>query len=161
MDNNTIDSLKEALKFSPDNIPLRLHLAQTLLSANRDAEAETEFQQILAREGNNEKAKFGLATIFYNRGEYSTCNVILEELIHGDTTDIGLLILYTRALLKENEIGHAMEIYQRVLAIIPDFTDDELDVIISALYELQVNHEENDEHFLSLQNLINKIQNVL
>ena len=41
------------------------------------------------------------------------------------------------------------------------FTDDELDVIISSLYELQGNHEENDEHFTSLQNLINKIQNVL
>ena len=41
------------------------------------------------------------------------------------------------------------------------FTDDELDVIISVLYELQGNHEENDEHFLRLQNLINKIQNVL
>lgn len=41
------------------------------------------------------------------------------------------------------------------------FTNDELDVIISGLYELQENHEENDEHFLSLQNLINKIQNVL
>ena len=40
------------------------------------------------------------------------------------------------------------------------FTDDELDVIISGLYELQGNHEENDKHFLSLQNLINKIQNV-
>ena len=27
------------------------------------------------------------------------------------------------------------------------FTDDELDVILSGLYELQGNHEENDEHF--------------
>ena len=41
------------------------------------------------------------------------------------------------------------------------FTNDELDVISSGLHELQGNHEENDEHFLSLQNLINKIQNVL
>jgi len=41
------------------------------------------------------------------------------------------------------------------------FTNDELDVILSGLYELQENHEKNDEHFLSLQNLINKIQNVL
>ena len=41
------------------------------------------------------------------------------------------------------------------------FTDDERDVIISGLYELQENHEKNDEHFLNIQNLINKIQNVL
>ncbi|MGB0525362.1 MAG: tetratricopeptide repeat protein, partial [Flammeovirgaceae bacterium] len=120
MDNNTIDSLKEALKFSPDNIPLRLHLAQTLLGLNRIEEAEKEFQHILTIEHNNEKAKFGLATVFYQKGEYSTCNVILEELIHSDTTDIGLLVLYTRALLKENAISQAIELYQRVLAIIPD-----------------------------------------
>lgn len=147
MDNNTIESLREALKFSPDNIPLRLHLAQTLLSLSKFDEAETEFQQILAQE-NNEKAKFGLATIYYNRGEYSTCNVILEELIKSDTTDVGILVLYTRALLKENEISQAIEAYQRVLAIIPNFEDDELDAQLRVKGAPQEEAEELDTRFV-------------
>jgi transitional endoplasmic reticulum ATPase len=43
MNDNTIDSLREALKHSPDNTPLRQLLADTLLTLNRLDEAETEF----------------------------------------------------------------------------------------------------------------------
>ena len=42
MNDNTIDSLREALKHSPDNTPLRLLLADTLLNLNRLEEAEKE-----------------------------------------------------------------------------------------------------------------------
>ena len=35
MNENTIDSLREALKHSPNNTPLRLLLAETLLGLNR------------------------------------------------------------------------------------------------------------------------------
>jgi len=47
MNDTTIDSLREALKHSPDNIPLRLLLAENLLNLNRLEEAEQEFSHIL------------------------------------------------------------------------------------------------------------------
>ena len=75
-DNNSINSLKEALKFSPNNVPLKQHLAETLLRANRLDEAEIEYSELL-RISSDPKSKAGLAKTFFLKGEYSKCNVIL------------------------------------------------------------------------------------
>lgn len=63
MNDSTIDSLREALKHSPDNTPLRLLLADTLLNLNRLEEAEKEYSTLL-KISNDHKAKIGLATVF-------------------------------------------------------------------------------------------------
>ena len=99
MNENTIQGLKEALRHSPDNVPLRLLLAETLFSLNRLAEAETEFTTIL-KISDDSKAKLGLARIYFQNGSYSACNVVLEELIDGGNAEPGILILYAKALLK-------------------------------------------------------------
>ena len=41
------------------------------------------------------------------------------------------------------------------------FTNSELDTILAALYELQGNHELNDDPFLDIQKLINRIEHTL
>ena len=43
MSQSSIDSLKEALKFSPDNLPLKLHLAETYLNLGHHSEAEQQY----------------------------------------------------------------------------------------------------------------------
>ncbi len=126
MNENTIDSLREALKHSPNNNPLRLLLADTLLSLNRLEEAEVEYTQVL-KATNDTKARIGLATVFYRKGNYSTCNVILEELIETGRQNIEALTLYAKALLKENEVGRAIDTYKKVLSIDPNYFDEELD----------------------------------
>ncbi|MFZ5480888.1 MAG: AAA family ATPase [Myxococcota bacterium] len=57
-------ALREALAFSPDNVPLRLHLARTLLDADRAAEALAEFREVLAR-GENLDARLGAGAAAY------------------------------------------------------------------------------------------------
>jgi transitional endoplasmic reticulum ATPase len=126
MDENTINNLREALKLSPNNVPLKLHLADMLFQLNRTAEAEKEFQEILAIE-NNQKAKIGLAKIYFHKGEYSTCNVILEEVIRPGFTDVEVLAMHTKALLRENLFSEAVEVYKTVLFFDPNFRDEELD----------------------------------
>ena len=126
MENNTIDNLKEALEFSPENIPLRLHLAETLLLCSRYEESEIEFQKVLSFK-NSTKAKFGLSKIFFAREEYSKCNVVLEELIENGEVDFDILLLNVRSLLKENSIREAIEVYKEVMEINPNFYDEELD----------------------------------
>jgi transitional endoplasmic reticulum ATPase len=126
MNDNTIDSLKEALKHSPDNTPLRLLLADTLLAQNRLEEAEEEYTLIL-RKASDIKARTGLAKVFFKKGNYSACNVILEEIIESGKQDLDTLMLYAKGLLKENAIGKAMETYQKVLTIDPNYFDEELD----------------------------------
>lgn len=126
MNNNTIESLREALKHSPDNYPLRLLLADTLLTMNRFEEAEQEYTIVL-KKTNNIKAKIGLAKVFFNKGNFSACNVILEEIIDANQDDIDVLVLYAKALLKENAIQKAIATYQKVLGLNPNFHDEELD----------------------------------
>lgn len=126
MDDSAINNLREALKFSPDNIPLKLHLADMLLKASRFDEAITEFSELLSL-SSDIRAKTGLAKSFFLKGEYAKCNVILEDLISSGTEDFDVLILHVRALLREKSIPSAISVYKKVLQMNPSFQDEELD----------------------------------
>lgn len=125
MDDQMIDSLRQALAVSPDNVPLKLHLAQVLHQANRLEEAEKEYTELL-RLTRDDKPKIGLARIFFAQGAYSKCNVILEQLL-SESSDLEYLLLHSRALLRENRIADAMQVYEQVLQLEPNFQDEELD----------------------------------
>ena len=77
----TIQALREALRISPDNLPLRQHLAETLLGLGRLEEAEQEYRHALAAESDNDALKVGLANVFYQQGKNSQALVIVETLI--------------------------------------------------------------------------------
>jgi SpoVK/Ycf46/Vps4 family AAA+-type ATPase len=57
MSDALIDSLTAAVTAAPDDLPLRLHLAELLVSAGRGAEAIAHAAQVLAREPGNETAQ--------------------------------------------------------------------------------------------------------
>lgn len=126
MDDNTIKNLREALQFSPKNIPLKQHFAEILLNSNRLAEAQVEYEELL-RLSPDAKSKTGLAKVFFLKGEFSKCNVILEELIDNGLEDFDMLILHTRSLLGEKSIAHAILVYKKALMINPAFQDEQLD----------------------------------
>jgi transitional endoplasmic reticulum ATPase len=126
MTESTINSLREALKHSPENTPLRLLLADNLLNLGRIEEAEIEYTLILKAK-DDLKAKTGLAKVFFRKGNFSACNVILEQIIEEGRQDLEILVLYAKGLLKENAIAKAIEVYQRVLKTDPGFVDEELD----------------------------------
>lgn len=126
MNNQTIEDLKEALRFSPDNALLRLLLADNLSASNRLEEAEVEYVALLKTSG-EVKIKVGLATVFFKKGNYSACNVILEEVIGSGSKDLNIFTLYTKALLKEGAIEKAIETYKRALDIDSSYFDQELD----------------------------------
>jgi transitional endoplasmic reticulum ATPase len=126
MSEQTIKSLQEALKHSPENTPLRMLLADTFLSLNRWDEAELEYTTILKRIRSRD-ASMGLARVYYAKGSYSACNVILEEIIESGGVDIDVYLLHAKALLKENSFARAMEVYQQALDLDPELEDAELD----------------------------------
>jgi AAA+ superfamily predicted ATPase len=104
-----IKSLQEALEFSPDNIPLRLH----------------QFSEVLRRSYGNGKAKLGLAEAYFNLQKYSAAIIIYEELYPNLSLDG--MVLYVKCLIKEQSLQQAVEVYQRVVALNPDFRDEEID----------------------------------
>ena len=76
------DPLREAMRLSPDNLPLRLLLARTLLDTGRADEAEVEYRVALdqAADGQDAAAKLGLARAFVAGGKTSPALVVAEEL---------------------------------------------------------------------------------
>ncbi|WP_116126064.1 ATP-binding protein [Lewinella sp. IMCC34183] len=129
MNEQTIASLREALTHSPGNTPLRLLLADTLLALQRLDEAETEYG-LAARQSAGPEARIGLATVFFRRGNYSACNVILEELIDRGQPDPAVLVLHARALFREGSTDRALEQYQRAVFLEPSLEDEELDGVL-------------------------------
>ena len=149
MDQSNIDNLREALKFSPENVPLRLHLAETLCAMSQFEEAEKEYLQVLKIK-DSEKAKLGLAHVFFQQAEYAKCNVLLEEMMDRERPAIDVMILYAKALLRENKIGEAVQIYEKVNILAPHFKDEELDAKLKVSH-LGQDHEEKDLDFLDEQ----------
>jgi transitional endoplasmic reticulum ATPase len=151
MDDNSINNLREALKVSPNNIPLKQHLAEMLLKSNRLDEAETEYAELVKISGDI-KSKLGLANTFYLKSAFSKCNVILETMIDEDCKDIDVMILYTRALMKERAISKAIDMYKKVLKADPTFQDDELDKQLRLSTVTKDDDEEeissNDNYFI-------------
>lgn len=120
-----IKSLLEALSVSPENIPLRLHVAELLLKENLYSEAAEHYQAVLEKSYGNEKAQLGLAACYFANGKFSAAAIIYEELqpklLHEDK------VRYIKCLVKEGELAQAVELYQQVLALNPGFADEELD----------------------------------
>jgi transitional endoplasmic reticulum ATPase len=127
MNEETINNLREALNFSPENIPLRLHLADSLLILNKLEEAEKEYKHVLGLSPDNNKGKTGLVNIYYNQRNYSTAMVIMEDLLQSSPQSPENFLLYAKLLLKENSVAQSMEYYKKALAINPSLTDEELD----------------------------------
>lgn len=127
MSEESIQSLREALSFSPDNIPLRIHLADTLFNLGRIEEAEKEFKHVLSLSANNSKAKIGLASVYLKLGNYSAGIVVLEDLVKSQNPQAEVLFLNAKLLYKENSISEAIHYYKMALAINPGLTDEELD----------------------------------
>jgi SpoVK/Ycf46/Vps4 family AAA+-type ATPase len=147
MEDDTINSLREALNFSPDNIPLRLHLASALLKADRLDEASKEYKEVL-KTSSNKDAKKGLAKIAYEQKDFSLCNVILEELLTPNTEDISLLILHAKALIKEGNASDAVDVYKRVKVLNPEYSDAELDSSLTVRNAEEIAFSDEDEEEL-------------
>lgn len=116
-------SLREAIRISPDNIPLRLHLAESLLARGELAEAETEFKHALARSPQHTGLKLGLARAFFQAGKDSAALVIVEDLLKERDTAAGVYLLHARLLLRVGDVPRAVAQYKQVLELEPELAD--------------------------------------
>ncbi|MCY3024382.1 MAG: AAA family ATPase [Planctomycetota bacterium] len=123
---DTIRALREALRLSPDNMPLRLHLAESLLGMGRGSEAEAEFKEALARQHGNAAAKLGLARAFYQQGKNSQALVLIEDMLKAPDTPARAYILHARLVFRAGDVARAVRQYKRGLDLDPECGDPEL-----------------------------------
>lgn len=125
MSEDMLQPLRDALAFSPENLPLRLHLADSLLKYGRGEEAEQEYKDALARNPRNSRVKLGLARAYHQQGKHSAALVIVEDLIKDDETP-GAYILYARLLAQRGEIERAVRVYKQGIELDATVADGEL-----------------------------------
>ena len=148
MESERIKNLREALQFSPGNIPLVMHLASELMNEGNEAAALIEYKKILDIDSNNIGSKFGMAKAHYGLGNYSTSAVILEELCSNSAV-IEHFVLLAKVNLKENSLAEAQAAYQKVLEIDTSYSDEELDEKLRRQETSQEKDFEDEEYVLS------------
>ena len=127
MNSNQLNVLLEALSFSPDNIPLRNHIAELLYQQQNFSEAEAHYKIVLQAQPDNQTAKFHLADCFYGLKKASSAIIILEELLDAGYKSAEIMRLYSKCLLEDGAIKQAKEAYQEALLIDPAAVDDTLE----------------------------------
>jgi AAA+ superfamily predicted ATPase len=117
------ETLREAIRHSPNNVPLRQHLAESLLAAGQTDEAEAEFRQALALSPENAALKVGLARCYFQLNKDSHALVILEDLVDGRDARADALLLYARLLFRRGEVSSAVSRYKAAVDADPDAAD--------------------------------------
>jgi SpoVK/Ycf46/Vps4 family AAA+-type ATPase len=119
MSEQAIQALREALRVSPDNLPLRRHLADSLMSLGRYAEAEQEYRQALTVDANDQTLKIGLARAFYQQEKNSQALVVVEALLKQPDTPAQAYVLHAQLLLRAGEVERAVRQYREALDLDP------------------------------------------
>ena len=118
-----IQSLREAVKLSPRNLPLRQALADALLSAGFSTEAVVEYKAALALSPDHPPLKFGLARSFHADGKTSHALVVLEDLVKSPQAPPRAFVFYARLLAGAGEVEQAVEQYKRGVEKDPSAAD--------------------------------------
>ncbi len=122
-----VKSLREALKTSPENTPLRRCLAEALAGLGRLDEAESEFRRALAHDPNDNLVRIGLADVFFREGEDSKALVIIESLLRENPTPARAYVLHSRILLKAGDVEQAVRQYRRGVEEDPEAADKDVE----------------------------------
>ena len=109
MASDPLAALREALRLSPNNIPLRQHLADSLLQSGRADEAETEYREALALAPNSASLKLGLARAYFRLGKNSHALVIAEDLVKSSGAPAAAFVLHARLLAGIGEVQQAIQ----------------------------------------------------
>src|SRR5437899_2276251 len=112
---DALQALREALRLSPNNIALRQHLAETLLTHGRPDEAEKEFREGLGLAPNSLALKLGLARSFYQQNKQSHALAVIEDVVKTPSAPARAFLLHARLLAGIGEIAQAVSQYRHAV----------------------------------------------
>ena len=121
-----IQNLVDALNLSPDNVPLRLQVANLMMNEKMYAEAADQLSEVLKRSYGHTSAQQQLAECFYHLGKYSAAIITYEQL-DFEQLPVQSAAFFIRSLIKEHSIEQAIELYKHLLLQHPQFSDEEID----------------------------------
>ena len=126
MSEDPIAPLKAALAVSPNNAPLRKHLAETLVSLGRYVEAVDEYRQLLEQSPGDLSLQLALADTYFQAEKLSEAAVILESLVDRRDPPASASLLSSRLALREGRVDDAVAHYKQAIDTDPATADEEL-----------------------------------
>jgi transitional endoplasmic reticulum ATPase len=126
VDDPGLAALREAARLSPDNLPLRRHLAEQLLTKGYLAEAEAEFRAALVLAPKNPDIIAGLAEAFVRQSMHGEALSALDPLLAEGTPAPRVAVLAARALLGEGDTARASRYYHEAVSRDPSVADPDL-----------------------------------
>ncbi len=127
MEFDEIKQLQEAVKGSPDNVPLRKLLCNAFMKQKRYQDAEIEYKDALKIAPNDIQLKVGLANAFHGQDKTSLGLVIIEEIINLPTPPAGGWLVYAKLLLKAGQAREAKEAYDNAIMLNDNLRDSFLE----------------------------------
>jgi AAA+ superfamily predicted ATPase len=126
MPDATLQPLLDALKFSPDNLPLRLHVGSLLRQAGQHQPAEELYRDGLRHYPTDSRLQLGLAEAYLALGKTSATFVVVEELL-AQHDDLGPAhLLHARLLHATQQPEAAREAYSQALRLDASLADPAL-----------------------------------
>jgi transitional endoplasmic reticulum ATPase len=125
-ESEALAALREAVRLTPNNTPLRQHFAETLLLHGMAAEAEKEFREGVSLAPNSLPLKLGLARAFLAQNKNSHALALIEDIVKQKNAPARAFILHARLLLGIGESRQAVEEYRRGIEIDPKAADASL-----------------------------------
>ena len=122
-----LNDLREAIKASPQNVPLRKLYANALLKNSQFLEAEIEFKEALKMAPNDLTLKIGLAESFCEQEKTSLGLVIIEEITSHSAPPPRAWLVYAKLLLQSGNPHDAKDAYEKAILLKPDFKDNFLE----------------------------------
>jgi transitional endoplasmic reticulum ATPase len=124
------EPLRHALTFSPDNRPLRHHLASTLMSLGRFGEAELEYRELLRLEPDAVDVKVELANAYFQQEKNSPALVVVEDLLkHHDSLPRAIL-LHAKLLYRAGDVDRAVRQYKSAISEDPEVVDPAFEAML-------------------------------
>ncbi|MEM6721453.1 MAG: AAA family ATPase [Bacteroidota bacterium] len=124
-----LESLLEALQFSPNNIPLKLQIAKLYLQRGSFVEAEQQLIEVIDLDSDHIEAKYELASCFYKQQKITAAEVLLEEIIKVNAETKYLELLCYCQINQEN-YSDAQETYKELLELDPRYENEDFDNVL-------------------------------
>ena len=131
MEFDELNQLREAIKSSPDNLPLRKYLANLLIKKERWEEAELEYKAALKLAPEDLELQIGLANTFHAQEKTGLGLVLIEEITKQSAPPPAAWLVYAKLLLQSGQAHEAKDAYENALALAPNLKDNLLEANIN------------------------------
>lgn len=105
--------LSQAVKYSPDNLPLLKHVAEIVMGKGGLIEAEQIYRKILSLDAGDIEARYGLASCFFQQGKSKESFVVIEALVAENQPLPAALLLHAKLAHAAGELTLAARQYCR------------------------------------------------